>query len=99
MNTKVVLLIVGLVVGAVLGWASAPKTDVVKVGPLNLQVTGENDGSGGSITATGNDGQINVQVGNPSPLDDRNTRTIVFALVGAAIGFGAGYVMDQRKKT
>ena len=99
MNTRLVLLVVGLLVGAILGWATAPKVDVVKVGPLNLQVTGENNGSGGSITATGNDGQINVQVGNPSPLDDRNTRTLIFAVVGALVGLGAGTVMNQRKKT
>ena len=96
MNTRVILLIVGLVVGGILGWVTAPKPDIVKVGPLSVQVD-NNGGAGGTMTATGNDGQIKVQIGNPSPLDDRNTRALIFAIVGAIVGFGAGFAMDRRK--
>ena len=98
MNTKVILMIVGLVVGGILGWMTAPQPDIVKLGPLSLEVTGgNNSGAGGTMTATGNDGQIKVQVGNPSPLDNRNQRTLIFAVIGAIVGFGAGFVADRRK--
>lgn len=94
MNGKVLLLLVGLVVGGLIGWLTAPKTEVIKVGPLSVEVT-QGKGEGGSVTATGNDGK--VQVGNPSPLNDRNTRTLIFAIAGGILGFGAGFVIDQRK--
>ena len=96
MNTKVILLVVGLIVGGVAGWLTAPTTDVIKVGPLSVEVQG-GSGEGGTVTATGNDGQIQVQVGNPSPLDDRNTRALIFAIVGAIVGLGAGFVVDRQR--
>ena len=83
-------------VGGILGWATAPQPSVVKVGPLSVEVTGNNS-SGSTMTATGNDGQIKVQVGNPSALDDRNVRTLIFAVIGAIAGFGAGFVVERRK--
>lgn len=96
MNLKVILLVVGLVVGGIAGWLTAPTTDVIKLGPLSVEVQG-GSGEGGTVTATGNDGQIQVQVGDPSPLNDRNMRTLIFAVVGGAIGFGAGFLTDRRK--
>lgn len=94
-NLKVILLVVGLVVGGLAGWLTAPKAVDVRLGPISVQVQGEGDG--GNVTATGDDGQIQVQVGNPSPLNDRNTRTAIFAVVGAIIGFGAGFFAERRK--
>jgi len=96
MNTKVILLVVGLVVGGLIGWLTAPTTDVIKVGPLSVEVT-QGDGEGGSMTATGNDGKVQVQIGNQGPLGDRNTRTLILAIVGGVVGFGAGFAMDRRK--
>ena len=96
MNGKVLLLLVGLVVGGLIGWLTAPATEVIRVGPLSVEVT-QGKGEGGSVTATGNDGKVQVQVGTPSPLNDRNTRTLIFAIVGGIVGFGAGFVMNQRK--
>jgi hypothetical protein len=40
---------------------------------------------------------VQLQIGEASPLDDRNTRTGIFALVGAIVGFAAGFVLDRRK--
>ena len=97
MNTRAMLLVIGLIVGGIVGWVTAPKPDIVAVGPLNLQVTGSDNGSGGTVTATSKDGQINVQVGNPSPLDDRNMRTLIFAVIGAVVGFGIGFAVDRQK--
>ncbi|MCR4281421.1 MAG: hypothetical protein NUV72_00085 [Bauldia sp.] len=96
MNLKTILLVAGLVIGAIAGWITAPKAVDIQVGPLTRQVQ-NGGGEGGNITATGNDGQIQVQVGNPSPLSDRNTRTAIFAVVGAIIGFGAGFFAERRK--
>ena len=96
MNSKTILLVIGLIIGGLIGWLTAPTTDIIKVGPLSVEVT-QGKGEGGSMTATGNDGKVQVQVGNPSPLNDRNTRTLIFAIVGGIVGFGAGFVMNQRK--
>jgi hypothetical protein len=95
MRPAVVLLLVGLVVGAILGWVTAPKAVDVNVGPLSVTV--DNQGGGGSVTAKSEDGKINVQVGSQSPLDDRNMRTLIFAVVGGLVGFGIGFAVDRRK--
>jgi F0F1-type ATP synthase assembly protein I len=97
MNLKIVLLVVGVVVGGIIGWMTAPPAAAeLQLGPLNVEVQ-EGSGEGGSVTATGEDGQIQVQIGQRSLLDDRNTRTVIFAVIGAIVGFGAGYVVDRRK--
>ncbi|MEX0851686.1 MAG: hypothetical protein WD036_00155 [Bauldia sp.] len=95
-NSKAMLLVAGLVVGSLIGWLTAPTTDVIKLGPLSVEVT-QGNGEGGSMTATGDDGQIKLEVGDPSPLNDRNTRTLVFAIIGAIVGLGVGFAMDRRK--
>jgi hypothetical protein len=96
MNLKTILLVAGLAIGAIAGWITAPKAVDIQVGPLTVQVQ-NGGGEGGNVTATGNDGQIQVQVGNPSPLNDRNMRTLIFAIVGGVIGFGAAFALDRRK--
>jgi hypothetical protein len=97
MNAKTILLIVGLLIGGAAGWLTAPAPALnVDIGGVNVEVQG-GDGEGGTVTATGQDGEgIEVQVGNPSPLNDRNARTAIFALVGAVIGLGVGFVVDRR---
>jgi hypothetical protein len=97
MNLKVILLVAGLVVGGVTGWMTAPPPAAeLQLGPLNVEVQ-EGSGEGGSITATGEDGQVQVQIGERSLLEDRNARTAIFAVIGAIVGFGAGFVFDRRK--
>ncbi len=98
MNTKTLLLIVGLVIGGAIGWFTAPHASSVQLGPLNVQVqNGGGDSSGGSVTATNDNGQINVKVGDSSPLDDRNSRTLIFAIIGGGIGLGLGFTLDRRR--
>lgn len=94
MNLKVILLIAGLLVGGVAGWVTAPEAVNINVGPVSVEVQG--DGEGGQLTASGQDGQLEVQVGSASPLDDRNIRTAIFAIVGAAVGLGAGLLLERR---
>ena len=96
MNLKTLLLVLGLAIGAIAGWVTAPKAVDIRVGPLSVQIE-DGGGESGNITATGEDGQIQVQIGNPSPLNDRNTRTAIFAIVGGIIGFGAASLYGRRK--
>lgn len=97
MNLKGALLVVGLIVGGLIGWFTAPPPAAeINIGPLSVEVQ-EGAGGGGSVTATGEDGQIQVHVGQRSFLDDRNARTAVFGIVAALIGFGIGGFLDSRR--
>lgn len=96
MNLKGALMVVGLIVGGLIGWFTAPPPGTeINIGPLSVEV--QEGADGGSVTATGQDGQIQVQVGQRSFLDDRNARTAVFGIVAALIGFGIGGWLDHRK--
>jgi hypothetical protein len=96
MNTKVILLLVGLLIGGAAGWLTAPQPTQLQVGPLSVEVQGGN-GDGGSVTATDNNGQVQVQVGNSSPFNDPMTRTAIFGVIGAILGLVIGVIVDRRK--
>jgi hypothetical protein len=95
MNLRVLLVLAGLVIGAILGWATAPQTSTVDVGPLHIETQGGSSGSGGTATVTTGNGGVNVEVKSNSPLDDRNSRTIIFAAIGAALGAIASYFVAR----
>ena len=96
MNLKTLLLIVGLIAGGVVGWMTAPTPVDVQIGPVSVEVQGGQ--GGGTLTATGGQGGgVQVQVGQAGPLDDSNSRTAIFALIGAVAGFAIGFVADRRK--
>jgi hypothetical protein len=95
MNLRVLIVLVGLVVGAVLGWATAPQTSTVDVGPLHIETQGGNSGNGGTATVTTGNGGVNVEVKSNSPFDDRNMRTLIFAAIGAAVGAIASYFVAR----
>ncbi len=61
-----------------------------------MTVQGGN-GSGGSMTVTGKDGGVAIEVGNRSAFDDPGLRTAIFAAICAVVGLGAGYLLDMRK--
>jgi uncharacterized membrane protein YeaQ/YmgE (transglycosylase-associated protein family) len=96
MNTKVILLVVGLVIGGLAGWFTAPAPAVdLKIGPLSVEVQ-KDGGDGASVTATGErGGEFNLQVGEQSMLSDRTMRTTIFAVIGAVIGLGIGFFVDR----
>ena len=100
MNLKTILLVVGLVAGAAVGWFTAPRpaTTEIHAGPLNMTVQ-KNDNSGGAqVTGNGENGGLNIEVGNQrSAFDDPGLRTAIFAAVAAIVGLGAGYLLDMRK--
>jgi len=98
MSFKIILVVAGLLVGAALGWFTAPKPDVqVQAGGVNLSVDDRNGAGGGSMTVTGKDGKVMLQVGEPSTWSDPGFRTAIFAAIGVVIGFGVGYLVDMRK--
>jgi hypothetical protein len=100
MNLKTILLVVGLVAGAAVGWFTAPRpaTTEIHAGPLNMTVQ-KNDNSGGAqVTVNGQNGGLNIEVGNQrSAFDDPGLRTAIFAAIAAIVGLGAGYLLDMRK--
>ena len=99
MNTRGTLLVVGLLAGAAVGWFTAPRPAVdIHVGGVNIKVEGS--GGGGSMKASDGDGTMAVEIEKPGGfLTDPATRTLAFAIVGGAIGFGAGTIAGGRRKT
>ena len=52
MNAKVILLLIGLVVGGVAGYVTRPQTAELKIGPLNIEVEKDQRAAGeGPITS------------------------------------------------
>ena len=94
---KIILLIVGLAIGGIAGWATAPKAVDVNVGGLSVQVDGDQDG--GALVSAGETpgGGVEVSIGRRSVFDDRNTRTAIFAVIGGVIGLIIGFVADRRR--
>lgn len=93
---KVILLIVGLVIGAAAGWFTAPKAVDVNLGNVSLEVEGGREG-GAMISADNRDGGVEVSIGRRSVFEDRNTRTAIFAAIGGVIGLIIGFVADRRR--
>jgi hypothetical protein len=92
---KVILLIVGLVIGAAAGWFTAPKAVDIDVGGLSLEVEGKGDGA--MVSADRKNG-VELSIGQRSILDDRNSRTAIFAAIGGLPGLIIGFVADRRRK-
>lgn len=98
MDRKILFLVVGLLLGGAIGFFTAPQPAVdINVGGVNIQVQG--DEGGGSVSATGNgsDGGVAVQVGQPSPMSQPGWRALIFAIIGGALGYGAGVLTNRRR--
>ena len=50
MNIKVLLLLIGLALGAVVGWFTKPPIATLQLGPVNVQIEG-NSSAEGSLTS------------------------------------------------
>lgn len=95
---KMTLLIVGLIVGGVVGWYTAPAPAVdMTIGGVTVEV--QKDQGGAELTATGpKGGSVEIGSGSPSLLKDRTTRTAIFAIGGGVIGLVLGFVAGGRRR-
>jgi hypothetical protein len=51
-NAKIVLLVLGIVVGGAIGYMTRPETAEIRIGKLNIQVTGKGINThGGNLTS------------------------------------------------
>jgi hypothetical protein len=51
-NLKVILLVLGVVIGGVVGYATRPETAEIRIGKLNIEITGKGIGRhDGSLTS------------------------------------------------
>jgi hypothetical protein len=54
MNTKVILLVIGLLVGSLIGYMTRPESADIKVGPIQLNVqTDQTAAPGDAVTSSG----------------------------------------------
>lgn len=83
MNAKVALLLVGLVVGGLVGYLTRPQAAEIKLGPLSVEIQ-DKDSTAGARGGELTSGQLQ-HVG-------------LFALIGAVVGFGAGFVADRGRR-
>jgi hypothetical protein len=79
-DPKIILLLIGALVGGLIGYLSRPESAEIKLGPLNIQITGPGAAGGGGELTTPQLQHIGL-----------------IALIGAALGFGVGFVVERRK--
>lgn len=51
MNTKITLLLVGLVVGGLIGYLTRPESAEIRIGPMSVQITGPGPAQSGPLTS------------------------------------------------
>ncbi len=81
MNPRILLLVVGLLVGAVLGWFTRPNAGEIAIGPVSIEVQGNQTENPNDTSLTG--GQAR--------------HLAIFAGLGALIGLGLGFAVDRRR--
>jgi hypothetical protein len=79
MDAKVILLLVGLVVGGLVGYLTRPVAAELNVGPVSIEVQGKSAARSGDSLTTGQMQHIGI-----------------YAVIGAALGLGAGLVVGRR---
>jgi hypothetical protein len=77
MNAKVILLLVGLVVGAIAGYVTRPATAELKIGPLNIEVENDQKAAGGGPITSGQWQHIAIF-------------TLIGGIIGLGAGFAVG---------
>jgi hypothetical protein len=77
MNTKAMLLLMGLLVGGVVGYLTRPESAEINLGPLSIEVQGDRPAQGGSPVTSGQWQHIAIF-------------TAIGGAIGLAAGFVAG---------
>ena len=80
-NTRLALLILGVLVGGVIGYVTRPQAAEIRLGGASLEI--ENTGATASDTSGLTTGQLR--------------RVFVFAVAGGAAGLLAGVLADRRR--
>lgn len=80
-NTRLALLVLGVLVGGVVGYVTRPQAAEIRLGGASFEI--ENTGATASDASALTTGQLR--------------RVFVFAVVGGAIGLLAGVVADRRR--
>ena len=77
MNSKVVLLLAGLVIGALAGYLTRPESAEITLGPLSIEVQGDRPAQGGGPVTSGQWRHIALL-------------TAIGGIIGLGAGFVAG---------
>ena len=83
MNAQVVLLLAGLSFGGLVGFLTRPEATEIEIGPLSIEVQDT-----GSIAGAGGGALTSGQLRHIG----------LFALIGAIVGFGAGFAVDRSRR-
>jgi hypothetical protein len=78
-NPKVFLLVLGVIIGGVIGYATRPETAEIRIGKLNIEISGK--GIGGR-----NDGTLT---------SEQSKHIAIFALIGGLLGLGLGFAVER----
>jgi hypothetical protein len=80
-NSLVVFLLIGLAIGALVGYVTRPQIAEIRFGPISVEVRGDNvaRGDGGPLTS----GQVQ--------------HIAIIALIGGLIGLGLGFAVKNGK--
>jgi hypothetical protein len=80
MNAKVILLVIGLLVGGLAGYLTRPQAAEIKLGPLQMEVQTDQTAAPGDAVTSSQWQHIGI-----------------FAVIGAVVGLGLGFAVDQRR--
>lgn len=81
MNSRVLFLIVGLVLGALVGWLTRPEATEMRLGPLQIEVQGDH-AAGAHDTGSLTNGQIH--------------HIAIYTVAGGVLGALAGLLATRR---
>lgn len=81
MNAKVLFLVIGLVVGGLAGWLTRPEAAEISVLGMKVEVQGDRPAGASGGSLT----------------TGQTQHVAAFAVVGALLGLGLGFVADRRR--
>ena len=81
LNSKVALLLLGLIVGGIVGYATRPESAEIKIGGTSIEFSDNKVSTGSSSALTSGQGQ----------------HIALYAVIGGVIGLLAGFAADRRR--
>ena len=82
LNAKVATLLLGLLLGAVVGYLTRPETAELRIGQLSVEFSDNQVSSGASGGLT----------------SGQSRHLLVYTLIGGVIGLLAGFALDRRRR-